>query len=97
MALVYLCHFWSWAICLYSLLLCDRVDLGDRSMFVGDLGDTVHVKLRKHHLDLRPYGQQKAAHSGKQVFFLLGLNKFSGARIEPGPQVESLVQLLAYY
>ena len=64
-----------------------RADLAEKSMLIGDLGDTIHVKLRKQHLDLRPYAQQLAEYSGTRVLFVTGLNKYNGAEFKTGLEV----------
>ena len=56
-------------------------------MFIGDLGDTIHVKLKKHFLDLQPFGQQISDQNGNKNFFMLAINKFNAARVESWPQV----------
>ena len=67
---------------LLSLLL--SADLAEKGMMIADLGDTVHIHLRRQFLDLRASDQQIAHHTGSQVFFLYAINKFNGAKIQTG-------------
>ena len=54
---------------------------------IGDLGDTIHIQLKKQHLDLKRSNQQIADLAGNQIYYLVAVNKFSGARILTGPDV----------
>ena len=56
---------------------------------IGDLGDTIRIQLKKQHLDLQRSNQQVADFAGRQIFYLVAVNKFSGARILTGLEVST--------